>query len=62
MNNAIYNMILDDSGFKPNVKKELLKPVHGASWYNFVVCDKWFRDGKWYTMQEALKIVENENK
>jgi hypothetical protein len=57
---ALYNCILDAAGFKPQTLEEL-KSVCCVSWYSFVDCDIWEKDGKYYTMYEALKIVEKEN-
>ena len=56
----INNLILDSEGYKP-VTSESLKPVCGASWYNFVKVDQWEKNGKVYTTSEALLEVEKLN-
>jgi hypothetical protein len=55
---ALYNLILDTSGFIPQVPAEELKPVCGAAWYNFITVPAWAKGGRTWTTDEAIEFLQ----
>ncbi len=58
----IYNLILDEAGYKP-ITDDDLSSVCALSWHNWVDTDRWIApDGREVTRKAALQEVELTNK